>query len=126
MVDLLQEAVRTALVSQQSANLIGQVAQVADGQGKQAEKASTVSIKGLRNLVFVSTLLGTAVGGVTAGVLEDVGGDISDTFELGEKASDFLNGLGDRLEEFMGALPPDEAALLRAKLQDFHTARAGR
>ena len=126
MDDILQEAVRAALVSQPSANLIIRVAEVADGQGKQAEKASAVSIKGLRNLVFVSTMLGSAFGAVAGGVLEDIGGDISDTFELGEKASAFLSGLGDRLEEFLGALPPDEAALLRAKLQEHQDARRDR
>jgi hypothetical protein len=126
MDDILQEAVRSTLVSQQSAVLINRVAGVADGQGKQAEKASAVSTKGLRNLVFVSTMLGSAVGAVAGGVLEDVGGDISDTFELGEKASAFLSGLEDKLEEFLDALPPDEAALLRAKLQDHQDARQDR
>ncbi len=71
-------------------------------------------------------MLGSAFGAVAGGVLEDIGGDISDTFELGEKASAFLSGLGDRLEEFLGALPPDEAALLRAKLQEHQDARRDR
>jgi Leucine-rich repeat (LRR) protein len=126
MDDILQEAVRAALVSQPSAILINRVAGVADGQGKQAEKASTVSIKGLRNLVLVSTLLSSTFVGIAGGVVEDVGGDISDTFKLGEKASEFLSGAGEKLEEFLGALPPDEAALLRAKLQDYQEARRDR
>jgi hypothetical protein len=125
--DILQDAVRSAIVSQDSANLIGKVAAVSAGEGKQADKASTVSVKGLRNLIVVTTLIGSAVGttigGLSNGVLEDIGGDVSDHFGLGEKAVDFLDGAGDKLEELLDALPPDEAANLRARLQDYQAGR---
>ncbi|MCB6177185.1 hypothetical protein LHP98_03455 [Rhodobacter sp. Har01] len=125
VMDLLQDAVRAALVSEKSALLIGQVAEVAEGQGKQADKASTVSVKGLRNLVMVSTLIGSTIGGVAGGVLEDIGGDISDHYELAEKAIEFLDGTGDKLDELLDALPPDEAAHLRAKVEDHRQGRKG-
>ncbi|TAG28433.1 MAG: hypothetical protein EAZ40_03530, partial [Rhodobacterales bacterium] len=130
VMDILQDAVRTAVVSQDSANLIGKVAAVSSGNGKQAEKASTVSVRGLRNLIVVTTLVGSTVGaavvGFAGGILEDIGGDVSNHFGLGEKAIEFLEGAGDKLEELFDALPPDEAASLRAKLHDFQAARHGK
>jgi hypothetical protein len=121
--DILQDAVRSALVSQDSATLIGKVAAVAAGEGTQADKASTVSVKGLRNLLVVTALIGSAVGGIAGGMFEDIGGDVSDHFGLGEKAIDFLDGAADKLDELFDALPPDEAANLRARLQDYQAGR---
>ena len=113
-------------MSQDSANLIGKMAAVSSAKDNQAEKASTAGIRGLRNLIVVTPLVGSSVGGIADGILDDIGGDVSDHFGLGEMAIEFLEGAGDKPEDLFDALPPDEAANLRATRQDFHAARDGK
>lgn len=118
IVDLVTEALRAALVSPESARLINQVAGVSESQSRQGDKAAAVSVMGLRNLLMVTTLVGSTVGGIAGGVLEDVGGDISDHYQLGEKALDFLAGAEDKFDALLEAMPTDERARLKGALDD--------
>jgi hypothetical protein len=120
--ELLEGALRAALIEPRSAALVQHVAAVGAKEGQQAEKADGVTMAGLRNLVLTAHLLsatvGGAVGGIVGGVTSDIGTDISNHYELGEKAVEFLAGSESEIERFLDALTNDERAVLKAALED--------
>ena len=120
--ELLEGALRAALIEPRSAALVQHVAVVAEKDGQQAQKADGVTMAGIRNLVLTASLLsatvGGAVGGIVGGVTSDVGTDISNHYQLGEKAVDFLAGSEREIGELLDSLTPDERAVLKAALED--------
>jgi len=120
---LVERAVAQALVSAESAALIARVAQVGEGTGRQADKAYSVTAKGSKNLALTAALLG-GLGGVAAGMTSDIGTDISNHYELSEKALRFLDSSAEELHRLIEGLSPDERANLRSVLKDLETKRA--
>lgn len=120
--ELLEAALRTALIEPRSAALVQHVAGVAEKNGKQAQKADSVTMTGVRNLVMIAGLLsstvGAVVGGVVGGITSDIGTDISNQYQLGEKAEEFLAGSEREIGELLDSLTPDERAVLKAALED--------
>ncbi len=120
---LLETALRTEFVEPKSVALMQHVQGVAEGTGKQAEKSATVTVKGLINMVSVAGWATAAAFGTLALVASDVVPELSDRYELGEKAGDFLDAAGDAIRDFLEGLAPDERARLKAVLDDAHLAR---
>ena len=128
VLDLLEQALRAKFVDEKSGALMQHVAAIGQSEGKQADKASSVTIAGLRNLILTATLIsssvGAVVGGVFSGIASDVGTDISNHYALSEKAIDFLDGTEGKISDFLDALTPDERARLQSALDDAISARA--
>lgn len=120
---LLQEALRTEFVDASSTALMQHVARLPLDGGPQSKKAETATVAGGKNLVLAAAL--TAVAPfiyasekIADGILKDIGKDIGEHYELGEKSIAFLEAIEDKIEGFLAALPPDEAAILRSELDE--------
>ncbi|MEO0485728.1 MAG: hypothetical protein AAF092_07430 [Pseudomonadota bacterium] len=125
MLALLDKALSAQLVDPKSAALMQHVSDQAEGDGAQNRKAERVSGKGTKNLLLVSALsacFGSAVGTAGGAVVTDIATDISNHYELGEKAIAFLAAAEDDIETFIKGLTPDEQAQLKAALQDARAA----
>ncbi len=120
---LIDHALKTRFVEAKSAALIQHVAELSGQPGSQGEKADTVTKVGGLNLIRAAAVAGYSalagvVGGTAAGITSDVGTDVSNHYELGERAIDFLEGREDLFQEFLIGLPPDEAANLESRIRD--------
>ncbi|MCB1378195.1 MAG: hypothetical protein KDK89_07505 [Alphaproteobacteria bacterium] len=118
LLEVFEAALNAAFIDERSAALVQHVAEIAQDGGKQALKAESVTVSGSKNLVLTAALVGGLAGGVTTGVLGDIGTDISNHYELGEKAIAFIEGSKDQINDLLDQLTPDERARLRSALKD--------
>lgn len=124
IVELMSEAVTQGILAAKSGQIVVDVAELGKTEGVQGDKAHGVSARGVRNLVTVAAIAGTATAsGLLAGVTGDVGGDISDHYELGEKSVGYLDSMSEKLNELINGLPPDEKAILISLLEDLREKR---
>ena len=121
IVALLETALKTKFIDPKSGALIQHVAGVAEKPGAQGDKAFSTTATGGRNLVLAAAIAAPFLyvgDGIASGILNDIGTDISNQYELGEKAGAFIEEAKDRIEELLANSPPDEAARLRSILED--------
>ena len=118
---LLEEAMYAGFVDGKSGALIQHVAGVSRKSGTQADNAFATTATGGRNLAIAAIALAPLLfmtDGVASGILNDVGTDISNHQELGEKANDFIDSARAQIEAMLDNSPQDEAARLRSALED--------
>lgn len=120
---LIDTAISTRFVDLQSAALMQHVKEVADSPGKQADKAASATTRGASNMaltaaMIVSAPFAIAATGIVAGAAEQVGSEIAIEYQLGQRAISFIEAGRESLSALIENLPPDEAAQLRATLQD--------
>lgn len=120
---LIETALRTAFVEARSAAVIQHVAGVARGEGAQADKATSVTARGGANLIKAAAKMITRYSAVVAGAVvlggaAKVGADLADHYKVGQAAVAFIEDLRGRVTPFIDSLPADEAAELRAALED--------
>jgi hypothetical protein len=120
---LIENALKTRFVSQDSAALMQHVKEVAEKPGKQGEKAASVTTRGTSNLAITAAMIAATPfamfgGAIVAGAGEQVGSEIAVDYKLGERAIDFIELSRESLAAFIDNLPPDEAARLRSTIED--------
>lgn len=121
LLDAFKAAVDGKFVDTSSAQLVNQVAQIAGQSGVQGQKAETATVFGARNLWLAAALsapLVYAATGVADGALTDIGTDISNHYQLGEAAIQFLDHSKSEFQHLIDNLPPDERALTKAQIED--------
>ncbi|QUJ77485.1 hypothetical protein KDD17_05695 [Sulfitobacter albidus] len=121
ILSLLQRALETKFVDPTSGALIQHVSKLAKKSGVQADKAYSTTAKGGRNLAYAAILTAPflyGADGVASGILNDIGTDISDHYELSERAIEFLEASEKEIEQLLKNSPPDEAAQMRSLLND--------
>ncbi len=124
---VIQEALAQNVLQKESGTLVNDVAKLSEEDGTQGDKAKSVTANGAKNLVTAAAIVATATGGgLLAGVTGDVGGDLSDHYELGEKSARYLDSLGEKLMDLIEGMPPDERANLISILEDMRDTRQRR
>lgn len=128
---MVEASIRAAFVSAGSAALMQHVAAVAKGSGAQAEKAASVSVQGIANLIRAAAVyvvrggakltMAAAVGAAgAAGAV--TGKELAEHYQTGKAAIAFIQQIEEWVEPFLSTVPPDQAADLRAAIHDARNA----
>ncbi|MDZ4085716.1 MAG: leucine-rich repeat domain-containing protein [Tabrizicola sp.] len=120
---MIEAALRATYVTPGSAALMQHVAAVGLSDGPQADKATSVSVRGIGNLIQTAALIvgkGSfkLAGAAALGAAGYVGAQGADHYDLDEAAFAYFEEITDLVEPFLFNLPPDEAAVLQSTLHD--------
>jgi hypothetical protein len=120
---MIEAALRATYVTPGSAALIQHVAAIGAANGPQADKATSVSVRGIANLIQTAALFvgkGSVklAGAAALGAAGYVGKEAADHYDLDQAAFAYIEEIKGLVEPFLANMPPDEAAVLQSTLRD--------
>lgn len=120
---MIEAALRAAYVTPGSAALMQHVAAIGGTEGAQADKAASVSVRGIANLIQTAALFvgkGSIklAGAAALGAAGYVGKEAADHYDLDKAAFAYVELIRDKVGPFLSNMPPDEAAVLQSALND--------
>ena len=120
---MIEAALRAAYVTPGSAALMQHVAAIGGTEGAQADKAASVSVRGIANLIQTAALFAgkgsiKLAGAAALGAAGYVGKEAADHYDLDKAAFAYVELIRDKVGPFLSNMPPDETAVLQSALND--------